>query len=1029
MTTNKEISGKFKSTTRGNVDWYYGGGNIAWSSRSAALTGVPTAIRSGKTVGIIENNKIIEYIWHPDNVTDNGLVIKSIQFEDLSTGTLASTNNIPVYNHNNEPFRTTISDLATFINSLSGVAFRGDIQISDTPSNDGWYFASESGTYTNAGNLVVNLNNRISIIIITSTQTVFNQIVIPVSFPIETTFNDTDNANAGSMDAISDYFGRNTTLTTNNKTSHTAAINELKTKNEEAKVSDNRKIIQNYQNLGSGTFTHSATSGPQEIIILSSIIKHSIINRTSSSAIYKIVFFKYIVSTGTFELQIGRSTDGGTTFPVFISITTTQSSNRIFTISGTQNDEIYNFVIDTLDLTRYANEFGSGVFTYLVSPYPSEGNLIFDNSEITDNVTIFENDVNAQNFAINNLKRAVNKSDAANFLDVTVLSNRQYIEDYENLGAGAFSHGGTDGSEEGYILDSIRYMKIKNYDFTSSTRYKISFFRYITSTNTFEFQIQKSTNSGSSYSTVTSSTINPVSGIVNHTENFVGNGNTESVTVTFDLNTIISLPGDFTYFVGTVASEGNLLLSRNVAELSSVNTSLINSINQSITNNSSFINRRMATVINQFPDALNNASIFENKLLELNSDIEIGVLGDSIMAKADSATAFSSSVIRNLPPACTHASTFHNLWDSVVKNKPIYDRWDSTGNTFTEVGTWTDSDTKWDSPSWTGESRAGGSWTRQSNSTNASFSFTWNLDSFEKLNLIHRKSIDGVQTVTVSSGSNGLVEVFNGTSWVEVNNYTFSQYIDPTVATDGSGYTQHMGNVKLKLRKASGASGNVTLTFTKPSNSEFLYFWGTERWNRNTIFFTQLARGGKPTFIMQRNMLNDIGERDLDFIIYQIPLVNDVDQYHQNYNNLINILTDYIWDSSNGRSLRALSRNNNQDWQKFQILPILPHSRSTYFNNDTPLLYPNNTGSDTPYRAYQRVKKLIRDRGGLSYIDMNSVMLNEAIARGWTYQQAFAASTPTTSDNSFTSDGVHINDLGSLVYSRYLAPIFDVTTI
>lgn len=72
-----EIDGKVKSTTKGNVDEYYGGGEEAYASIAAARLGVPLAIRPGKTVGILEANKIVEYIWHNDNVTDSGLILKS----------------------------------------------------------------------------------------------------------------------------------------------------------------------------------------------------------------------------------------------------------------------------------------------------------------------------------------------------------------------------------------------------------------------------------------------------------------------------------------------------------------------------------------------------------------------------------------------------------------------------------------------------------------------------------------------------------------------------------------------------------------------------------------------------------------------------------------------------------------------------------------------------------------------------------------------------------------------------------------
>jgi hypothetical protein len=72
-----QIDGKNKSITKGNTDWYYGGGEEAWNDLVSAKAGVPSVLRSGKTVGIIETGKIVEYIWHPDDITDPGLILKN----------------------------------------------------------------------------------------------------------------------------------------------------------------------------------------------------------------------------------------------------------------------------------------------------------------------------------------------------------------------------------------------------------------------------------------------------------------------------------------------------------------------------------------------------------------------------------------------------------------------------------------------------------------------------------------------------------------------------------------------------------------------------------------------------------------------------------------------------------------------------------------------------------------------------------------------------------------------------------------
>jgi hypothetical protein len=71
-----ELAGALKRTEKGNADFYYGGGDYAWTNTAAACAGVPLAIRPGKTVGIIENGKVVEYVWHADDLSDGGLIKK-----------------------------------------------------------------------------------------------------------------------------------------------------------------------------------------------------------------------------------------------------------------------------------------------------------------------------------------------------------------------------------------------------------------------------------------------------------------------------------------------------------------------------------------------------------------------------------------------------------------------------------------------------------------------------------------------------------------------------------------------------------------------------------------------------------------------------------------------------------------------------------------------------------------------------------------------------------------------------------------
>ena len=58
--------------------------------------------------------------------------------------------------------------------------YQGELLIADTPTADGYYLAGESGTYTNAGGLVIDLTEGVNYINVSGTQTVFTKTVIPV---------------------------------------------------------------------------------------------------------------------------------------------------------------------------------------------------------------------------------------------------------------------------------------------------------------------------------------------------------------------------------------------------------------------------------------------------------------------------------------------------------------------------------------------------------------------------------------------------------------------------------------------------------------------------------------------------------------------------------------------------------------------------------------------------------------------------------------------------------------------------------
>lgn len=82
-----QLSGAYKRLVVGHVDYWFGGGGIAYSAgngktaKENACLAVPLGMRPGKVVGLVEGNPgdeiIVDYIWHPRDTSDAGLVKKT----------------------------------------------------------------------------------------------------------------------------------------------------------------------------------------------------------------------------------------------------------------------------------------------------------------------------------------------------------------------------------------------------------------------------------------------------------------------------------------------------------------------------------------------------------------------------------------------------------------------------------------------------------------------------------------------------------------------------------------------------------------------------------------------------------------------------------------------------------------------------------------------------------------------------------------------------------------------------------------
>ena len=123
--------------------------------------------------------------------------MSTIKISELATSTISLTDFFAKADESGVANKNTVQELSNLLKTVDDTAFKGSIAIADVPSENGWYFASESGTYTNCGGLVIDTSDNIAIIIVSGTFDVFNKIDIPVNITIDATVID------GSLNAVS----------------------------------------------------------------------------------------------------------------------------------------------------------------------------------------------------------------------------------------------------------------------------------------------------------------------------------------------------------------------------------------------------------------------------------------------------------------------------------------------------------------------------------------------------------------------------------------------------------------------------------------------------------------------------------------------------------------------------------------------------------------------------------------------------------------------------------------------------------
>ena len=428
----------------------------------------------------------------------------------------------------------------------------------------------------------------------------------------------------------------------------------------------------------------------------------------------------------------------------------------------------------------------------------------------------------------------------------------------------------------------------------------------------------------------------------------------------------------------------------------------------------------MASLRNYYPNAMSKAGGFVQKYLN-GEDVNIMLLGDSITAVANQKQNVN---LDEIPCFMEHQNWCYWLWKYLNKSQNIiYRRYDYP-DYFRFTGTFVETSTNSLEP-----------YNYVSSDENPSFEFDWNLASYEKTNiLLPRNGVQcygGIKIEVLSNNvaTDNLVEYYDGSSWVEANGLVLNLRLTSDTTPSGLNISR---NLRHRFRRKA-LSGAISIRVSKNSTEGKLQMWGVEQWNGQGVFIINAAYGGAATYELQQGISEKITHHKPDLVLFELTLVNNFGDRMGESNSkelMYNDFYDFIWGDRPGTTPSGLSlKELSNDWQDWQVIAIVPHWRHQWVaGNEFRTIIENTPVKYTALDCYNVVIGLLRAKNDLEYLNLGAEMKREAFQRGLTLEQSYNGITDQTMESidCFTQDTVHLNNLGSKIYGKYIAPIFDM---
>lgn len=267
----------------------------------------------------------------------------------------------------------------------------------------------------------------------------------------------------------------------------------------------------------------------------------------------------------------------------------------------------------------------------------------------------------------------------------------------------------------------------------------------------------------------------------------------------------------------------------------------------------------------------NHLQPFIDKYNARSSDVTIVETGDSISTDLNWTNKRPDANER--PPFCTEYNINSYLEDKLRWKEQRYRRYDYEGVFVENLGGGSSSIVQSDTANWgfTGASYYLPLTKVIDGGTNSGVTFNMPTG-IKRLSLIvHTDKAWATSTQVTISGGNGLVEVYNGSSWTEANGYSTSfKEADTSVSL---GYNTDNAQKRLKFRSLTNTS-EKTITVQNVGAGRFGY-WGIE-YSPYPYMFTYIcaSKGSHDITMLNRYESWMVDSFSPDLILWQCPVLN-----------------------------------------------------------------------------------------------------------------------------------------------------------